>query len=151
MARNRHFGYGHSTFGEDGKGHDLKAYGDTAGKYVIWDASTDTLTVTGAVNAIGGIAGALTGSVAIEKADNYALSDAEKANQFISLKASAGSKTFTLGLPDGQVALVYNAGDTNAFTLKNVSGDTGTSIAATKLVLVVASTTANKSTVIELN
>lgn len=150
MARNRHFGAGYSTFGEDGKGHDVKAYGDTSGKYMEWDASANKMTVSGEVAVTGGIAGALTGSVVIEKADNYTLSDADKANTFISLKATAASKTFTLGLAAGQVAIVYNHG-TETFTLKNVSDDTGTSIATTKCVLVVGSDTANASTVIALN
>ncbi len=152
MARNRHFGHGHSTFGEDGKGHDLKAYGDTSGKYMEWDASTDTLTVAGTVaaNITGSVDGALLGSVVIEKAADYALSDAEKANQFISLKATAASKTFTLGLAAGQVAFVYNHG-TETFTLKNVAADTGTVMETTKLALVVGSATANASTVIALN
>jgi len=47
MARNRHFGAGYSHFGEDTKGMDLKAFGDTTGKYMFWDASADTLTIKG--------------------------------------------------------------------------------------------------------
>ena len=90
------------------------------------------------------------GSVVIEKAADYALSDAEKANQFISLKATAQSETFTLGLAAGQVAFVYNHG-TETFTLKNVAADTGTVMETTKLALVVGSATANASTVIALN
>uniref|UniRef100_A0A6M3IEJ2 Uncharacterized protein n=1 Tax=viral metagenome TaxID=1070528 RepID=A0A6M3IEJ2_9ZZZZ len=47
MAFNRHFGYKYSHFGEDTKGHDLKAFGDTTGKYLFFDASADTLYVVG--------------------------------------------------------------------------------------------------------
>ena len=101
-------------------------------------------------NVVGSQKGAILGSVAISKADNYALSAAEKANLVFSLKATAGSKTFTLGLQTGQVALVYNEG-TNTFTVKNVAGDDGTSLETTKLVLIIASTTANASKVIALN
>lgn len=50
MARNRHFGYGYSHFGEDAKGHDLKAFGDTTGKYVFWDASENTFYISGALD-----------------------------------------------------------------------------------------------------
>lgn len=150
MAHNRHFGSKYSHFGENGKGHDVKAYGNTTGKYFEWDASANKLTVSGEVAATGGIAGALTGSTVIEKADSYALSAADKANTFISLKATAGSKTFTLGLAEGQVAFVYNHG-TETFTLKNVADDTGTAVATTELVFVVGSATANGSTVVTLN
>lgn len=94
--------------------------------------------------------GAILGSVVIEKANDYALSDSEKANFIFSLKATAASKVFTLGLDAGQAALVYNHG-TESFTLKNVSGDTGTTVATTKLVLVVGNATANASTVVALN
>ena len=62
----RHFGYAESIFGSDTKGHDLKAYGATTGKYIFWDASADTLYITGTVT--------VTGSV---NSGNMALIDAE--------------------------------------------------------------------------
>jgi hypothetical protein len=43
----RNFGYKQSLFGSDTNGHDIKAFGDTTGKYVMWDASADTLNVSG--------------------------------------------------------------------------------------------------------
>ena len=46
----RHFGYKQSHFGADAKGHDMKAFGDTTGKYVFWDASADTLYVVGSLH-----------------------------------------------------------------------------------------------------
>ncbi len=101
-------------------------------------------------NVTGTQKGAVTGSVVIEKADDYALAAADKANLFISIKATAASKVFTLGLAAGQIALVYNHG-TNTFTVKNVADDTGTALETTKLALVVGSATANASTVIALN
>lgn len=55
------------------------------------------------------------------------------------------------GLKDGQTALVTNIGGTNAVTVKNVSGDTGTSVAAGKCAIVIASTTADGSKVYVLN
>ena len=88
-------------------------------------------------NVVGSQKGAILGSVAISKAVDYSLSAAEIANLVFSLKMTADSKTFTLGLSAGQVALVYNEG-TNTFTVKNVSGDDGTSLATTKLVLIIA-------------
>ena len=88
--------------------------------------------------------------VAITKSANYTLADDEKV-AYIGITLSAASKTVTLGLPDGDVALVVNEGGTNAFTLKNVSGDSGTSVAAGKAYLVRASTTANGSKLTLLN
>jgi len=49
----RSFGYKQSTFGSDTAGHDVKAYGDTTGKYAEWDASADQFNVVG-TNAITG-------------------------------------------------------------------------------------------------
>lgn len=53
MPRLRHFGSGYSYFGEDTYGMDVKAYGDTTGKYVEWDASADTFKVVGAMTQTG--------------------------------------------------------------------------------------------------
>lgn len=55
MAYNRHFGYKYSHFGEDTKGHDLKFFGDTTGKYMLWDASADTLYVVGTLDIDGAV------------------------------------------------------------------------------------------------
>ncbi len=52
---NRHFGYKFSHFGEDTKGHDLKAFGDTTGKYIFWDASADTFYIVGTLSYTGAI------------------------------------------------------------------------------------------------
>ena len=43
MSSNRHFDVGFSHFGEDGTGHDVKAFGDTSGMYCMWDASANSL------------------------------------------------------------------------------------------------------------
>lgn len=87
---------------------------------------------------------------AISVSDSYELK-ADEQRPFINIVVSAASKTITLGLPVGATAIVTNVGGTNAFTLKNVSGDTGTSVAAGKVALVVASQTADASTVKVLN
>lgn len=55
----------------------------------------------------------------------------------LAITASAASKTVTLGLPDGSACIVVNEGGTNAFTLKNVSTDSGVSVAAGKAVVAV--------------
>jgi len=47
MAYNRHFRYKESHFGEDTKGHDLKVFGDTTGKYAMWDASANKWIIVG--------------------------------------------------------------------------------------------------------
>lgn len=89
-------------------------------------------------------------STTISKGADYSLAAAEK-KPYIGITLSAASKTVTLGLPDGTVAIVVNEGGTNAFTLKNVSGDSGTSLAAGKLAVIKASKTANGSKVYILN
>ena len=87
---------------------------------------------------------------------NLTLSDsaeltAEQKRPHINFSCSAASKTLTLGLKDGESAIVTNIGGTNAVTVKNVSGDTGTSVAAGKCAIVIASTTADGSKVYVLN
>lgn len=124
----------------------LEFFGITSGATVL------KVTESGIeANITGNHTGAELGSVAISKAVDYALTDAEKANLTFLLTATAASKTFTLGLTTGQVAFVHNAGGTNAFTVKNISGDTGTSLAAGKTLLFVAGTTADTNTVVALN
>ena len=107
------------------------------------------LEVTGALKVVGGIAGTLSG-VTLTKSGNYTLAESEKVF-YIGITLSAASKTVTLDLPTGAVCVVVNEGGTNAFTLKNVSGDSGTSIAAGKAYLVRASQTANSSKLTLLN
>lgn len=65
MPYNRHFGYKYSRFGEDTKGHEVKAFGNTTGKYFKWDPATNTFSVIGDIAQTGNqnITGALTASV----------------------------------------------------------------------------------------
>ena len=49
----RHFGLKQSHFGADTKGHDLKAFGDTTGKYFQWDASADGVVLVGSETVTG--------------------------------------------------------------------------------------------------
>jgi len=99
------------------------------------------------------VKGGVAGAVALTKSASYSLTAAEKAAPAVIVTMSAASKVLTLGLADGQMMVVVNAGATNAFTVKNVSGDTGTSLAAnaSKALLVIGNSTANASTVIALN
>ena len=127
----------------------LEFFGVTAGTTVL------KITESGIeANVTGNVAGMLTGGVigmaTIEKAVDYALTADEKAKIVVSGKMTAENKTLTLGLAAGQVAFVYNHG-TNTFTVKNVATDTGTSLATTKLLLVVGHATKDTSTVIALN
>lgn len=89
-------------------------------------------------------------STTLSKSADYSLAAAEK-KPYIGITLSAASKTVTLGLETGQVAIVVNEGGTNAFTLKNVAGDSGTTIATGKAYLVRASTTANATKLTLLN
>lgn len=76
-------------------------------------------------------------------ANSVALTDAEKAT-YLEVTASAASKVLTLGLGNGEIMFIKNAGDTNAFTAKNIAGDTGVSVATGKTALCVGGTsTAN--------
>lgn len=107
-------------------------------------------TFTGAL--VGNVTGNLTGTpmaATVQKADSYALTAAEKL-AVINAKMTAGSKTLTLGLAAGQVAIVYNYG-TETMTVKNVAGDSGTSLATTKMIMITGSATANASVVVALN
>jgi hypothetical protein len=97
------------------------------------------------------LAGAVVGAQSVTTAVDVSLTAAEKKALYIGVAASAASRTVTLGLAAGQVAFVHNAGSTNAFTLKNVAGDTGTSLGTGKVVLVAGSATANASVVLALN
>lgn len=89
-------------------------------------------------------------SAVLAMTDSIALTDDQK-RPFIAFTCSAASKVLTLGLANGQAAIIINTGGTNAVTVKNVSGDTGTSVAAGKCAIVIASTAANGSTVAVLN
>jgi hypothetical protein len=43
----RSFGYKESIFGADTKGHKVKSYGNTTGKYLEWDPANDKAVVSG--------------------------------------------------------------------------------------------------------
>ena len=122
---------------------------DGAEVFKITETGIESPAITGAIT--GTQKGAIIGSLALSTADDYALTAAEKANLVFLITLTAESKTVTLGLAAGQVAFVHNAGATNAFAVKNVAGDTETSLATGKTLLVIGSATAGASTVIALN
>jgi len=81
-------------------------------------------------------------STVMEFSDDYALTEEQK-DLYLLATATAASKTLTLGLEDGQPMTVINNGATNAFTLKNLEGDDGVSVAPGEKVEVIGSTTVN--------
>ncbi len=82
--------------------------------------------------------------------DDYTLKDSEK-DLFVSFTCSAASKSIVLGVAPGQFMLVANIGGSNAVTVKAITGDSGTSVAAGKVALVIGSGTANASKIYVLN
>ena len=99
------------------------------------------------------VTGAMIGpkTSAVSTGANYSLTEAEKGSYFLKVEATAASKVLTLGLAENQPMMIANVGASNAITVKNVSGDTGTSLAAGKVALVIASETADATKVYVLN
>ena len=87
-------------------------------------------------------------SLALE--DSATLTAGQK-RPFVAFSCSAASKALTLALEDGDCMIVANIGGTNAVTVKAITGDTGTSVAAGKVAIVIASGTANASKIYVLN
>lgn len=90
----------------------------------------------------------LLGASVITLSDNMTLAEKDRAFVLI-VDATAASKTVTLDLPDDACCIVIN-GASNTFTLKNVSGDSGTSVASGGVYLVKASQTANGTEAVQL-
>ena len=87
----------------------------------------------------------------VEMTDSVALADEQK-DIFIDFTCSAASKVLTLGLDAGQHAIITNIGASNAVTVKNIAGDSGTSVAAGKVALAIGGTsTANTAVIKVLN
>ena len=89
-------------------------------------------------------------SVSLTKDDDYTLKTEEKA-PFVSVVFSAASKSLVLGLNPGDVMFVSNIGGTNAVTVKAITGDTGTSLAAGKVAICIGAAAANASKIYVLN
>lgn len=101
------------------------------------DVKVDTLE-TARIEAARIVGGRGSKTIAVDTA----LTDAEKAT-YLEVTASAASKVLTLGLKNGEIMFLKNAGATNAFTAKNIAGDTGVSVATGKTALCVGGTTAD--------
>lgn len=99
------------------------------------------------------VTGAMVGpkAPAVSAGANYELTEAEKGCTVLAVEFTAASKVLTLGLAERQAMIVANVGASNAVTVKNVAGDTGTSLAAGKVALVIASETADGTKVYVLN
>lgn len=89
-------------------------------------------------------------STALSIEDDYTLAEDEK-RPFLSFTCSAASKSIVLGIAPGDQMVVSNIGGTNAVTIKAIKGDTGTSVAAGKVAIVIGSGTANASKIYVLN
>lgn len=86
----------------------------------------------------------------ISISDDYALAESER-DLFLSFTCSAASKSIVLGVEPGQFMIVANVGGTNAVTVKAITGDSGTSVAAGKVALVIGAASANGSKIYVLN
>lgn len=89
-------------------------------------------------------------TTALSITDDYTLKDDEK-TAVVAFTCSVASKSIVLGIADGKSCLVMNTGATNAVTVKGLEDDTGTSVGAGKIALVIGSSTANTTSVNVLN
>ena len=83
--------------------------------------------------------------------EDSAILTADQKRPFVAFSCSAASKSLILDVAPGDFMLVANIGGTNAVTVKAITGDTGTSVAAGKVALVIGSGTANASKIYVLN
>jgi hypothetical protein len=91
----------------------------------------------------------LLGASAVTLSGNMTLPEKDRAFVLI-VQATASGKTLTLDLPDDACCIVVTIDDSNAYTLKNVSGDSGASISPESIYLVKASREANGTMVVQL-
>lgn len=88
--------------------------------------------------------------VSLSISDDYTLGTEEKA-PFLSFACSAASKSIVLGVAPGECMVVANIGGSNAVTVKAITGDSGSSVAAGKVALVIGAAAANASKIYVLN
>ncbi len=110
MAHNRHFGSKYSHFGENGKGHDIKAFGDTSGKYVFWDASANTLHVEGTLD------------VTTQLVETFSFDDAEPlkfgAGEDVTIQWDGTNLIFTAAADDSLIEIGDAGATQKSFDLK---------------------------------
>jgi hypothetical protein len=115
MPYNRHFGHKYSHFGEDTKGHDVKAFGDTTGKYILWDASADKFYLIGDMDLTGALTLNSTALAATFAEINRAC---DASTRIVPVTANLA---LTEALHDGKV-MVLNKADGLAITLPAATG-----------------------------
>lgn len=81
--------------------------------------------------------------------DSVELKESEK-DLFLAIDAKSASKNVVLGLEAGQFMVIANVGSIAA-TVKNLSGDTGTSLASGKTALVIGALTSDATKCYVLN
>jgi hypothetical protein len=119
MSNKRLFRNGYTHFGENGDGHDFKVYGDTADKYMFWDASANTLTVTGTVAFEGDYSPTSWANVAVTGTLSCTGNFSVNTNKF-TVDATSGDTTVGGAL----MATGNFAVNTSKFTVNATSGNT---------------------------
>ena len=119
MSNKRLFRNGYTHFGENGDGHDFKVYGDTADKYMLWDASENTLYVTGAISFTGDYTPTNWANVAVTGTLSSTGNFSVNTNKF-TVTATSGDTTVGGAL----MATGNFAVNTNKFTVNASNGNT---------------------------
>jgi len=128
------------TSGSDGTGHDVKFFGDTAGHYMLYDASTDNLNLVGVGSSLS-VGGSLVtdpaGNLAIQSGANFFAAITEDSDTLsgsgavtINLNNAtnwlhdlSGNTTYTFTYPT-----TTNVQVSSSFTLKIIQGTTARTI-----------------------
>lgn len=130
----RNFGLKKSYFGQDTFGHDVKAFGDTTGKYMEWDASADKFTVAGTINAttlqVGAVALTATPAEINRAADVSARIVNVTTTPLAISEASHDGKIVTLNKADG-LAITLPAATGSGLKTTFIVGTTVTSVGTT--------------------
>jgi hypothetical protein len=133
----RSFGFKASNFGKDTKGHDVKAFGDTTGKYFMWDASADTFILAGTLTHTGTLG--LTGDLELATGQNV------KGSRFTvtypQVAAADVAKTFFVATAPCKIVKAYErhvtvAGQAGTLTIEKLT--TGEAPSAGDVILAAA-------------
>ena len=128
------------TSGSDGTGHDVKFFGDTAGHYMLYDASTDNLNLVGSGSSLavgGSLVTQTTGSFTEQGGSNFLAAITEDSDTLsgsgtvaINLNNAtnwlhdlSGNTTYTFTYPT-----TSNVQVSSSFTLKIIQGSTARTI-----------------------
>ena len=98
-----------------------------------------TLAVAGAITPAVVVVGGSAKTISVDLSANLALTTAQKTATDIILLMPGSGKILTLGMAAGQNVTITN-GATNAIKVKNLSGDTGVDITASKTALYLVTT-----------